>query len=111
MRARGMLDAAMLDEAIAAGEIDTVLVAFPDLQGRLVGKRVTGSYWRAHMRPGAEPAQTANYPPGARAAAHVQLPPGGRQRDERAARLRVRELGPGLRRHGRPARPRDDPQR
>ena len=30
MTARGMLDAAMLGEAIAAGEIDTVLVAFPD---------------------------------------------------------------------------------
>ena len=27
------------------GDVDTVLVAFPDLQGRLVGKRVTGRYF------------------------------------------------------------------
>src|SRR3954454_23965103 len=61
MRARGMLDAAMLDEAIAAGHIDTVLVAFPDLQGRLVGKRVTGSYWREHMGGGTTPLHMCNY--------------------------------------------------
>ena len=41
MTVRGMLDAGELDESIDAGAIDTVLVAFPDLQGRLVGKRVT----------------------------------------------------------------------
>src|SRR3954453_801053 len=61
MRARGMLDAAMLDEAIAAGHIDTVLVAFPALQGRLVGKRVTGSYWREHMGGGTAPLHMCNY--------------------------------------------------
>ncbi len=32
-------------ELIRAGEIDTVLVAFPDLQGRLMGKRVTGHFF------------------------------------------------------------------
>ena len=79
------------------GAIDTVLVAFPDLQGRLVGKRVTGHYWAEQMQGGH------------RAAAHVQLPARGRRRDERAARLPVRELGAGLRRHRRAARPRDDP--
>ncbi|MFO1499701.1 MAG: glutamine synthetase family protein [Verrucomicrobiota bacterium] len=30
---------------IAAGEIDTVIVAFPDVFGRLVGKRCTGSFF------------------------------------------------------------------
>src|SRR6478736_2599631 len=60
MTVRGMLDAAMLDEAIASGRIDTVLVAFPDLQGRLVGKRVTGTYWREHMGGGAEPLHMCN---------------------------------------------------
>jgi glutamine synthetase len=30
---------------IAEDEVDTVLVAFPDLQGRLVGKRVTGRFF------------------------------------------------------------------
>ncbi|MFJ6678274.1 glutamine synthetase family protein [Microbacterium sp. NPDC091382] len=34
-----------LADAIAANEIDTVIVAFPDAQGRLVGKRVAGRFW------------------------------------------------------------------
>lgn len=34
-----------LEDAVGAGEIDTVVVAFPDLQGRLVGKRVTGHFF------------------------------------------------------------------
>ena len=31
-----------LEQLIRKGEIDTVLMVFPDLQGRLVGKRTTG---------------------------------------------------------------------
>ncbi len=58
---RGMLDAAELSERIGAGTVDTVLVAFPDLQGRLVGKRVTGSYWREHMGGGTTPLHMCNY--------------------------------------------------
>ena len=42
---RGRLEAAELLRQIAEGEVDTVVVAFPDLQGRLVGKRVTGHYF------------------------------------------------------------------
>lgn len=38
-----------IEEAIGRGEIDTVLVAFPDMQGRLVGKRVTGWYFLEHV--------------------------------------------------------------
>jgi len=34
-----------LRELVATGEIDTVLVCFPDLQGRLMGKRVIGHYF------------------------------------------------------------------
>ena len=34
-----------LEQQIRAGHVDTVLVAFPDLHGRLVGKRVTGSFF------------------------------------------------------------------
>ena len=34
---------------IGAGDVDTVLVAFPDLQGRLMGKRVTGHYFLDHV--------------------------------------------------------------
>ncbi|MFM8002649.1 MAG: glutamine synthetase, partial [Actinomycetota bacterium] len=34
-----------LESQIRSGEIDTVSVAFPDLQGRLAGKRVTGWFF------------------------------------------------------------------
>jgi glutamine synthetase len=39
------LDLDTLTGLIRDGDIDTVLVAFPDLQGRLVGKRVTGHFF------------------------------------------------------------------
>src|SRR5580765_7191198 len=61
MAGRGLLHADDLAKEVVAGAIDTVLVAFPDLQGRLVGKRVTGSYWREHMGAGAEPLHMCNY--------------------------------------------------
>lgn len=38
---RGKLSALQLEELVAAGEIDTVIVAFTDMQGRLTGKRVS----------------------------------------------------------------------
>ena len=38
-----------LRERIGAGDVDTVLVAFPDLQARLMGKRVTGHYFLDHV--------------------------------------------------------------
>ena len=34
-----------LEAMIGAGEIDTILTVFPDLQGRFMGKRVTGEYF------------------------------------------------------------------
>jgi glutamine synthetase len=40
------LEITELDARITAGEIDTVLVVFPDLTGRLLGKRVTGHFFR-----------------------------------------------------------------
>ena len=49
-----MLTAAELHDEIADGAIDTVLVVFPDLQGRLVGKRVTGHFWAEQMQGGHE---------------------------------------------------------
>ncbi len=42
-------DVGELSRLIDAGEVDTVLVAFPDLQGRLLGKRVTGRFFRSHV--------------------------------------------------------------
>ena len=40
-----MLSLQMLPHQIQSGEVDTVVVAFPDLQGRPVGKRVTGPHF------------------------------------------------------------------
>ncbi len=40
-----MLDLPTLTRMVDAHEIDTVLVVFPDQQGRLVGKRVTGHHF------------------------------------------------------------------
>src|SRR6476659_816466 len=45
MSARAHVTREELEVKIRAGEIDTVLMAFPDLQGRLVGKRTTGRYF------------------------------------------------------------------
>ena len=41
----GMLTLEALAGLIETGEIDTVLVCFPDMQGRLMGKRVTGHFF------------------------------------------------------------------
>jgi glutamine synthetase len=43
------LELATLRDQIARGEVDTVVVAFPDLQGRLMGKRVTGHFFVDHV--------------------------------------------------------------
>ena len=45
MRLRGMLDLRELERAVEAGEIETVVTAFPDLYGRLVGKRILGGFF------------------------------------------------------------------
>jgi glutamine synthetase len=39
----GNLDLATLTALMASGEIDTVWVCFRDMQGRLLGKRITGA--------------------------------------------------------------------
>src|SRR3546814_2212766 len=44
----GNLDLETLTQLVEKGEIDTVLVCFPDMQGRLVGKRVTGRFFLDH---------------------------------------------------------------
>jgi glutamine synthetase len=41
----GNLDLGTLEQKVSAGEVDTVLVCFVDMQGRLIGKRVTGHYF------------------------------------------------------------------
>jgi glutamine synthetase len=44
-RPTGMLSAAELRQLVAQDEIQTVLAVFPDLYGRLVGKRITGHFF------------------------------------------------------------------
>jgi glutamine synthetase len=41
----GMLTLEALKKAVTAGDIDTVLVCFPDMQGRLVGKRFHAKFF------------------------------------------------------------------
>src|SRR6266571_1552198 len=41
----GMLSMDQLRAAIGAGEIDTVILAFTDMQGRLAGKRLSAEYF------------------------------------------------------------------
>ena len=42
----GNLTVEQLNDRIASGDIDTVVVAFADAQGRLVGKRVSARLFR-----------------------------------------------------------------
>ena len=53
------LERSALEEMIRSGEIDTILVVFPDLQGRLMGKRVTGHYFLDHVIEGS--VEACNY--------------------------------------------------
>ncbi len=41
----GMLDLETLKKAVKSGAIDTVLVCFPDMQGRLMGKRFSAQFF------------------------------------------------------------------
>ncbi len=45
----GRLDLKQLEQLIRKGEVDTVLTVFPDTFGRLMGKRVVGSYFLDHV--------------------------------------------------------------
>jgi glutamine synthetase len=44
-RPRGLLSIEELRDEVEAGSIDTVIVAFTDMQGRLMGKRLHGEYF------------------------------------------------------------------
>ena len=82
-----------LRRAVAAQEIDTVLLALTDMQGRLQGKRFT-----ARPLPGHGPAPRRR---------GLQLPARRRRRDEHRRRLRDELVGARLRRLRDGARPRD----
>ena len=42
---RGMLTLKELGQEVEAGTIDTIVTAFTDMQGRLIGKRIQGEYF------------------------------------------------------------------
>jgi glutamine synthetase len=58
-RTAGLIDAARVERLVADDEIDTILVCFPDLQGRLMGKRVTGHFFADHVL--ADGVEACNY--------------------------------------------------
>ena len=86
-----MLSYEDLRAEVESGAIDTVVVAFTDMQGRLMGKRL-----HARVLPRGDGR-------GARGGG-VQLPARARDGDGPGAGLRARELGAGLRRLRRAAR-------
>ncbi len=88
-RCSGMLTRGELGDLVERGEIETVLAVFPDMYGRLMGKRITGSL----------------LPRGGRRRRHarLRLPARLRHGDGRHPRLQVHELGDRLRRF--PLRP------
>src|SRR2546422_8607289 len=55
----GMLTLDALTAAVKQGDIDTVLTVFPDMYGRLMGKRMTGRYFADHVA--AEGTHVCNY--------------------------------------------------
>ena len=54
-----MLTLDQLTTSIRSGSIDTVVVAFTDMQGRLVGKRLHGAYFLDQDVAGRHPAALA----------------------------------------------------
>src|SRR5438445_12799748 len=57
----GMLDVETIRDLIANDQIDTVLMVFPDLQGRFMGKRVTGDYFVNDILDGEGAVHACNY--------------------------------------------------
>jgi glutamine synthetase len=47
-----MLTLKALEDKIHSGEIDTILAVFPDLYGRLIGKRINGDFFLDHIASG-----------------------------------------------------------
>ena len=58
-RRHGLLTPGELDRLMAAGEVDTVIVAFADMQGRLTGKRVSARLFAEEVA--AHGAECCNY--------------------------------------------------
>jgi glutamine synthetase len=57
----GLLTAEEIERLIKDDEVDTVLVVFPDQQGRFMGKRVTGDYFLNDVLDGEGAVHACNY--------------------------------------------------
>ena len=88
----GMLSQTDLESLVSAGEIDTVILAITDMQGRLQGKRSRPAHFLDEVA--------------ATRRRGLQLPARRRRRHEHRRRLRDVELGARLRRLRDDARPR-----
>ena len=84
-----------LKQDVATGAIDTVVVAFTDMQGRLMGKRLHAEFFVEEQEAG-------------HAIEGLQLPARPRHGDGSGRRVRDRELGAGLRRLRHRPRPGND---
>src|SRR5436305_6187335 len=58
---RGMLSIDQLKQEIEAGTIDTVVAAFTDMQGRLIGKRIQAEYFLEDVLSHYAPLEGCNY--------------------------------------------------
>jgi glutamine synthetase len=58
---KGMLDVPTIEDLIKKDEIDTVLMVFPDQQGRFMGKRVTGDFFLHDILDGEGAIHACNY--------------------------------------------------
>src|SRR5437588_11684593 len=58
---RGKLDAKAIEGMVDSGDIDTVLVVFPDQQGRFMGKRITGDFFVRDVLSGEGAIHACNY--------------------------------------------------
>jgi glutamine synthetase len=58
---QGRLTVEAIEDLIKQGEIDTVLMVFPDQQGRFMGKRVTGDFFLRDILDGEGAVHACNY--------------------------------------------------
>jgi glutamine synthetase len=58
---RGKVDVETVEQMVRDGDIDTILVVFPDQQGRLMGKRVTGDFFLEDVLQGEGAIHACNY--------------------------------------------------
>src|SRR5439155_18887644 len=58
---KGRLDEKEIEGLIKAGDVDTVLMVFPDQQGRFMGKRVTGDFFLQDILDGEGAIHACNY--------------------------------------------------